>query len=129
METRHKTLFTKDLDNKKIVVEREFSAPVESVGKHGPIAVCWISGGRQNHGVQKQNLWISETGGYWLYAMKGPNNEVHWARMDYKSIEKNKSFQAMDSFCDENGNRNDDMPNMNWKQSVFQNRRRHQSSG
>ena len=114
METKNKTLFTKDLENKKIVVEREFSAPIESVWK------AWTDSDLLDQWWAPKP-WRAETksmdfrtGGFWLYAMKGPNNEVHWARVDYKSIEKLKNFQAADYFCDENGNKNDELPNMNW---------------
>ena len=114
METKNKTLFTKDLENKKIVVEREFSAPVESVWK------AWTDSDLLDQWWAPKP-WRAETksmdfrtGGFWLYAMKGPDNEVHWARVDYKSIEKLKNFQAADYFCDENGNKNDELPNMNW---------------
>ena len=114
METKNKTLFTKDLENKKIVVEREFSAPVESVWK------AWTDSDLLDQWWAPKP-WRAETksmdfrtGGFWLYAMKGPDNEVHWARVDYKSIEKLKNFQAADYFCDENGYKNDELPNMNW---------------
>jgi len=102
------------LENKKIVVEREFSAPVESVWK------AWTDSDLLDQWWAPKP-WRAETksmdfrtGGFWLYAMKGPDNEVHWARVDYKSIEKLKNFQAADYFCDENGNKNDELPNMNW---------------
>jgi len=114
METKNKTLFTKDLENKKIVVEREFSAPVESVWK------AWTDSSLLDQWWAPRP-WRAETksmdfrpGGFWLYAMKGPDNEVHWARVDYRSIEKLKNFQAGDYFCDENGNKNDQLPNMDW---------------
>jgi len=114
METKNKTLFTKDLENKKIVVEREFSAPVESVWK------AWTDSDLLDQWWAPKP-WRAETksmdfrtGGFWLYAMKGPDNEVHWARVDYKSIEKLKNLQAADYFCAENGNKNDELPNMNW---------------
>jgi len=114
METKNKTLFTKDLENKKIIVEREFSAPVESVWK------AWTDSDLLDQWWAPKP-WRAETksmdfrtGGFWLYAMKGPDNKVHWARVDYKSIEKLKNFQAADYFCDENGNKNDELPNMNW---------------
>ena len=114
METKNKTLFTKDLENKKIVVEREFSAPVESVWK------AWTESNLLDQWwAPKPWRAVTKTmdfrpGGFWLYAMKGPNNEIHWARADYKSIDKQKSFQIVDCFCDENGVRNEEMPTMSW---------------
>ena len=49
-------------------------------------------------------------GGKWFYAMVGPENEKHWARMNYLSITHHKSFSAQDFFCDENGNINTSLP-------------------
>ncbi|MEX0723826.1 MAG: SRPBCC domain-containing protein [Gracilimonas sp.] len=49
-------------------------------------------------------------GGYRLYAMIGPNNEEHWGRTDYTSIEHLKNFTGDDVFCDENGTVNKELP-------------------
>lgn len=53
-------------------------------------------------------------GGYWLYAMCGPEGEEHWARMDYKKINPIESYTALDGFCDEEGNLNEQFPQANW---------------
>ena len=54
-------------------------------------------------------------GGYWLYAMVGPEAEKHWARMDYRAIDHQRSFDVQDSFSDENGVINPDLPVSNGK--------------
>ena len=41
-----------------------------------------------------------------------------WCRVDFKTININKSFTAVDTFCDEEGNITSDFPAMNWK-NVF----------
>ena len=66
--------------------------------------------------------WKAETkslnfkeGGFWLYAMVGPDGSKHWSKVSYNKIDFQKSFQATDCFCDENGNKNPDFPGMDWK--------------
>ena len=109
----------KDLPNKKITITRNFDASPEEVWK------TWTQSKYLDQWWAPKP-WKAETktfefkeGGHWLYAMVGPNNEKHWARVDYISIDDKKSFQAADAFCDENGNLNKEMPKMNWK-NTFQ---------
>jgi uncharacterized protein YndB with AHSA1/START domain len=49
-------------------------------------------------------------GGYWLYAMVGPENEKHWGRMDYIAITPHLSFEIKDSFSDKEGTINTSLP-------------------
>ena len=42
--------------------------------------------------------------------MVSPENEKHWGRMNYLSIDLHKGFQLEDAFCDENGNLNMELP-------------------
>lgn len=65
--------------------------------------------------------WRAETksmdfrvGGYWLYAMVGPDASRHYARADYLTIDPINSFSVADCFCDENGVSNDDLPRQTW---------------
>ena len=57
---------------------------------------------------------VNKEGGLWLYYMQGPDDARHYCRVDFKNIITNKSFVAVDSFCDENGNITTDMPSMHW---------------
>ena len=61
--------------------------------------------------------WKSETsymefkiGGYRVYAMVGPAGERHVGRTDYKAIDKPRSFEGEDAFCDADGNINSAFP-------------------
>src|SRR5687767_13982427 len=54
-------------------------------------------------------------GGSWLYAMVGPEGEVHWSKADYKTITHLKSFSGLDAFSDENGNINESLPRTMWE--------------
>jgi uncharacterized protein YndB with AHSA1/START domain len=56
-------------------------------------------------------------GGYWLYAMVGPDGTVHWARADYGSITPFKNYTAKDGFCDSDGNLTGTIASANWDNS------------
>ena len=49
-------------------------------------------------------------GGYWLYAMVGPENQIHWARMSYIALDQDNRIEVEDAFCDENGKLNNELP-------------------
>lgn len=109
------TVVTKDVASKKISLTREFNADLELVWQaytDSDILDQWWA----------PKPWKAETkaidfreGGYWLYAMVGPEGERHWARVDYTLIQPLKRFEAVDSFCNENGeNTNTDLPSAEW---------------
>jgi uncharacterized protein YndB with AHSA1/START domain len=115
MSTKKQTTIEKDLPNRKLVVVREFDAPLEEVWK------AW---------TEKEILdqwwapkpWKAETksmdfreGGTWLYSMVGPDGTRSYCRADYTTIIPNKTFIGNDAFCDENGNVTNDPPPMRWK--------------
>jgi uncharacterized protein YndB with AHSA1/START domain len=111
-----KTIFSKDLQNNKMTVTREFSATPEMTWK------AWT-----NRNILDQwwapKPWKAETksmtfkeGGFWLYSMCDPKGiNKHWARTDYKKITTLKSYVGINNFCDENGNVNPDLPGSEWK--------------
>jgi uncharacterized protein YndB with AHSA1/START domain len=119
MTTISKTQISKDIENRRIIIEREFAAPVEQVW------MAWTKSDLLDQWwAPKPWKAITKTmdfrpGGFWLYCMVGPENEAHWGRVDYQSVVKHESFQAMDSFCDENGIMNSDLPNTRWKNSFY----------
>jgi uncharacterized protein YndB with AHSA1/START domain len=110
MATNSKTLVVKDLEEKTILVSKTFSAPLEKVWRaytESELLEQWWA----------PKPWKAETksmhfsvGGYWLYAMVGPENEKHWGRMDYTAITPHLSFEIKDSFCDEEGTVNTSLP-------------------
>lgn len=66
--------------------------------------------------------WRAETktmdfreGGFWHYAMVGPEGERHWGKATYIVVEVEKSFSAKDGFCDENGTLNPEFPQNLWE--------------
>ncbi len=110
MATTPKTLVLKDLEEKSILVSRTFSASLEKVWRaytESELLEQWWA----------PKPWKAETktmqfsvGGFWLYAMVGPENEKHWGRMDYTAITPYLSFEIKDSFCDEDGIVNTSLP-------------------
>lgn len=106
----HSTQVIKDLKERTILVSREFNAPVELVWNaftESEILDQWWGPAPWRAETKFQDF---SPGGYWLYAMVSPENEKHWARMDYLSVETHKNYQLEDAFSDENGVVNPDLP-------------------
>lgn len=106
--------FSVDRENKKINVERAFAAPVDKVWaawtEHQILDQWWAP---KPWKARTKTMDFKE-GGYWLYAMVGPEGEEHWARADYKTIAPLKSFSAQDAFCDSDGVINESLPGSAW---------------
>ena len=106
--------FVTDKENKTIRVEREFAAPLETVWaawtESNILDRWWAPKPWQ---ARTKTMQFSE-GGYWLYAMEGPQGERHWSRFDFKRIQAPELFAGQASFCDENGTVNTEMPPSNW---------------
>jgi len=117
MTTAQKNSIVKDLKEKSILVSREFDAPIADVWRAytDPKLLDQWWGPSPWRAETKQMTF--KPGGYWLYAMVGPEGEKHWARMDYLAIDHQKSFDVQDSFSDENGVINRDMPVSNGRSS------------
>jgi len=110
----NQTVLTKDIAGKKLLVTREFNAPVEQVWK------AWTESELLDQWWAPKP-WKAETktmdfrvGGHWLYCMVGPDGTKQWCRMDYKNINPQQNYSASDAFCDENGKATGEMPIMNW---------------
>ena len=115
MTDTNKLQIVKDLPNKKVIVTRHFDATPEQVWR------AWTESELLDLWWAPQP-WRAETktmdfkvGGYWLYAMVGPDNSKIWGRVDFTRIDTNKSFEVNNAFSDENGNINKDFPTMHWK--------------
>ena len=106
--------FVIDKVSNKVMVTREFAAPLSKVW------AAW---------TQRELLdqwwapkpWKARTksldfkdGGYWLYAMVGPEGEEHWCRADFNSVEPMKSFKGIDAFCDPEGKPTNEFPIAYW---------------
>lgn len=119
MTTTKQTVINKDLVNKKIMVVREFDAPPEQVWRawtESKLLDQWWA--PKPYRAETKSMDFRE-GGSWLYCMVGPEGERIWCRLDYKKIVVNKSFTAVDAFCDENGKSTNEFPSMDWKNEFF----------
>jgi uncharacterized protein YndB with AHSA1/START domain len=117
MDTQTKARFTKDVANKKIKVVKDLDADIKKV---------WTAYTDRKMLDQwwAPKPWRAETkemnfkeGGRWLYSMNGPSGEHQWAKMDFEKIDAPNQFTAIDSFTDEKGTRDKNMPSQRWSNS------------
>lgn len=114
MRTNLLMKFNVDRGNSRIIVDREFAAPISQVWAawtQPHLLDQWWAPKPWKARTKKMDFTV---GGYWLYAMVGPEGEEHWGRNDFRSIEEYKSFSARDSFCNENGDINKSFPQALW---------------
>ncbi|UAY55365.1 SRPBCC family protein [Arachidicoccus terrestris] len=107
--------FVVNKEEKTIHIKREFNANLELVWQAWTTAELldqWW--GPKPWKAQTKTMDFRE-GGFWLYAMVGPQGEKHWSRSDYISIEHGKSITHKDSFCDENGTSSPSAPQNVWR--------------
>lgn len=110
MKNTGKTQITKDAQERSILVSRVFDAPIEKVWQaytESELLDQWWGPSPWKAETKSMNF---KEGGYWLYAMVGPENEKQWSRMNYQKITPYKSIDIEDAFSDENGDLNRDMP-------------------
>lgn len=110
MDTTGKTRIIKDFKEKSIIVTREFISPVDALWKaftESETLDRWWGPSPWRAETKKMDF---SAGGYWHYAMVGPDGERHWGRMNYLTIEPGKRIEIEDAFCDENGAQSKDLP-------------------
>lgn len=108
---------TKDLENKKLVVEYVANGPIEKVWKAyadkdwfekwwGPEGwetttkdFNFVAGGRVHYGMK----CVDEKQGEWF-------GQVSWGLMDIQSVDEGSSFTYVDYFSDEDANLNQELP-------------------
>jgi uncharacterized protein YndB with AHSA1/START domain len=115
MITKKQTEIKKDSSNKKLLVTREFEAPLEQVWKawtQKEILDQWWA--PKPWKAKTKSMDFSE-GGKWIYCMEGPDGEQQWCRADFTTIVPHKFYEGSDAFSDEHGNINDDIPVTEWK--------------
>ena len=107
--------FVVDKENNKVNVRREFAATKDMVWR------AWTEPDLLDQWWAPKP-WRAQTksmdfrpGGKWIYAMIGPDDTAQWCLAEYKSINTEKNFSAVDAFCDEEGKINNDFPLANWE--------------
>lgn len=109
--------FTVNKQTNSIEVTREFAADLDLVWAAWTTPELLDQWWAPKPYQTKTKYMNFTVGGHWLYAMIGPNNETHWCRADYKSIDTKKSFSGLDAFCNEKGEINTDFPRSLWNNS------------
>jgi len=105
----------KDLANDKITVTKHFNAKPDLVWsawtKKDVLDQWWAP---KPWRAETSKLELKE-GGSWQYAMVGPEDERQHGKFQYTKVHALKSFEGTDSFTDEKGFINPEMPQANWK--------------
>ncbi len=112
--TKNETVFSKDLEKKKLTVVRAFDASLERVWEawttSGILDQWWAP---KPYKAETKTMNFSE-GGRWIYCMVGPGGDRTWCRVDYKTIRPLKSITTTSMFSDEDGRENLEFPVMHW---------------
>ncbi len=107
--------FDRDLANKKITITKHLNAKPEAVWqawtKKDILDQWWAP---KPWKAETSKLELQENGS-WQYAMVGPENERHYAKFQYTKIHEPKSIEGIDSFTDEKGFVNAELPQAHWK--------------
>ena len=110
----NETIITKLPDQKQLKVTRNFSAPVDLVWKawtDPEILDKWWAPKPWKAVTKSMDF---RPGGRWLYSMNGPAGERHWSKSDFLKNNAQSMYEAMEAFCDQEGNENTDIPAMHW---------------
>ena len=109
---KHEAKFNQDLAGKKIVVTREFDAPLEKIWRaftQSEILDKWWA----------PKPWTLETkshnftpGGSWHFSMVSPDGQRYWWRADILAIDPLRSFTSTGGPSDENANLTGGLPTM-----------------
>jgi len=109
---KHEAQITQDLAGKKIVVTREFDAPLEKIWRaftQREILDKWWA----------PKPWTLETisldfrpGGSWHFSMVSPDGQRYWWRADILTIDTQRSFLSTGGPSDENANLTGGLPTM-----------------
>ncbi|KQT22063.1 glutathione S-transferase [Chryseobacterium sp. Leaf404] len=108
------TIFNKDFTENTVFVSKIYPADVQKVWDHltkAELLDLWWA--PKPWKCKTESLDFREDG-TWLYSMVGPDGEKHWSKVKYREITEHRSFDGLDSFCDENGNSDPNLPQTQW---------------
>ena len=107
-------VFNTDSNHATVFVMKIFDAKVEELWNYftnSELLDSWWAPKPWKCETKKMNF---ENGGTWNYAMVSPENEKHFAGIDYEEINPNRSIVWSDYFSDEKGIKNVEFPTTNW---------------
>lgn len=104
-------------------IAEHFDSTRQAISKHLQLlSECEIVRTQAQYRKLAPKPWQARTkrmdfraGGYWLYAMVGPEGEEHWSWADYVRIDRPHGFVGFDGFCDAEGVPNPDLPRNKWE--------------
>lgn len=105
--------FAADLTTATITLRRDFAAPRKTVWdcySKPELLDRWFAPSPLT--TRTKHMEFRE-GGYWHFAMIDPSGAEYWSRQEYVRIDPIESFTARDSFTDETGVPNPDLPGAN----------------
>lgn len=109
--------FLVNKDNNTITVKKEFAANRQLIWDchtKSELLDRWFAPAPFTTKTKSMDF---REGGYWLYAMVDPAGPEYWGRMDYQTINPIDNYTLLDSFCDDKGEVNPELPRANWKVS------------
>ncbi|MCS3532519.1 SRPBCC domain-containing protein [Chryseobacterium sp. JUb7] len=107
-------IFNKDFDSHSVYVMKIYNTDVSKVWNYftkSELLDQWWAPEPWRCETKSQDF---REGGIWLYSMVGPEGERHYAQVKYGEIMEHRSFDGVDTFCDENGHVNSDFPEAKW---------------
>lgn len=110
-----KTTYTIGEDNKTLIAERSFQAPLEKVWRAWTDSTILEQWWAPLPWKARTKSFSFTEGGAWHYFMEGPEGEKHWCMNTYLIITPLASFTAVDSFCDEQGAVDESLPTSHWE--------------
>lgn len=112
--------FTVDKQKNTVNVKREFQADIDLVWEAWTSPEILDQWWAPKPYITKTKSMDFRAGGMWLYAMISPEENIHWCKAVYKTIEHHKSYSYTDNFCDENGHVSEYFPNSFWTNNFSQ---------
>lgn len=109
-----KTHYSVGEDQKTLIAKRSFNTPLEAVWN------AWTTSemldtwwGPAPYRAVTTSFSFTE-GGEWRYIMQGPEGDAHHCLNTYLTITPMTQFTAEDSFCNDDGSINTDLPTNHW---------------
>jgi uncharacterized protein YndB with AHSA1/START domain len=106
--------FIVDKETSTITVKKEFAAKRQLVWDCHTKAEYldqWFAPKPYKTNTKSMDL---RDAGHWLAAMVAPDGSKHWFRWDFKKIKPIDGYSLTDSFCDEAGTINPQLPGSTW---------------
>lgn len=106
--------FLVDKENNTLTMKREFQASRQLVWDaytKSELLDQWFAPRPLTTKTQSMDF---REGGHWVYAMIDPEGTEYWGRIDYERIQPIDYYTGLDSFCDNTGVVNPELPRANW---------------